>query len=245
MGQIQNQVVYDSSLSVGVIEYGLFGRDVSFEEMDHRDAPTNSWRYRVVKRAVDIVAALMMLLIFIVPGLIIAAAIVLTSKGSAFYCETRIGRDGKLFRIWKFRSMYQDAAHRTHVAGTENGAKVLQWRMSKHLKDPRITGIGGFLRKWSIDEVPQCLNLLLGDMSLIGPRPIVPAEAHFFGDLLDYYKAATPGLSGLWQVSGRSNVDYKKRAMLDATYVMTWSLRSDFSLVFRTIPAVLQRVGAR
>jgi undecaprenyl-phosphate galactose phosphotransferase len=245
MGPTQNQAVYEGSLAAGVLEYGAFEREVFFEELDYLDAPTNSWQYRVVKRFVDIVAALMMLLIFIVPGLMIAAAIVLTSKGSVFYRETRIGRDGKPFRIWKFRSMYQDAAERAHIASASNGSKVLQWRMSKHLQDPRITAIGGFLRKWSIDEVPQCLNVLSGDMSLIGPRPIVEAEAHLFGDLLDYYKAAKPGLSGLWQVSGRSNVDYKKRAMLDATYVMTWSLRSDFSLVFRTIPAVLQRVGAR
>jgi len=131
------------------------------------------------------------------------------------------------------------------VANAGNGGKVLQWRMSKHLEDPRITAIGGFLRKWSIDEVPQCLNVLLGEMSLIGPRPIVQAEAHLFGDLLEYYKAAKPGLSGLWQVSGRSNVDYKKRAMLDATYVMTWRLRTDFVIACRTIPVVLQRVGAR
>jgi len=245
MGQIQNEAVYDSALSAGLLEHGVFERSSVLEEMDHADAPTNCWRYRVVKRSLDIAGAILMLLVFLIPGLVIAAAIVLTSKGPVFYRETRIGRGGKLFRIWKFRSMYQDAAERAHVAHANAGGRVLQWRMSKHLEDPRITAIGGFLRKWSIDEVPQCLNVILGDMSLIGPRPIVQTEAHFFGDLLEYYKVAKPGLSGLWQVSGRSNVDYKKRAMLDATYVMTWSLRSDFSLVLRTIPTVLQRVGAR
>ena len=116
--------------------------------------------------------------------------------------------------------------------------------MHKHLRDPRITRIGGFLRKWSLDELPQLLNVLMGDMSLIGPRPIVESEMELYGSLISVYTTATPGLSGLWQVSGRSHIDYDKRAKLDAKYVQSWSLGGDLMILLRTIPAVLGRIGA-
>jgi undecaprenyl-phosphate galactose phosphotransferase len=117
--------------------------------------------------------------------------------------------------------------------------------MNKRHHDPRVTLIGRFLRRWSLDEVPQVFNVLRGDMSLIGPRPIVKAETYFYKHLLSFYLAATPGLSGLWQVSGRSDLDYSERAKLDATYVQNWSLREDFGIFIKTIPAVLGRKGAR
>ena len=104
--------------------------------------------------------------------------------------------------------------------------------------------MGAFLRRWSLDEVPQIFNVLRGEMSMIGPRPIVEAEASFYNELLPFYLAATPGLSGLWQVSGRSNIDYPKRAALDASYVMDWSLWTDFEIFVQTIPAVLKKTGA-
>jgi lipopolysaccharide/colanic/teichoic acid biosynthesis glycosyltransferase len=115
----------------------------------------------------------------------------------------------------------------------------------KTLRDPRITTVGRFLRRWSLDELPQVLNVLRGEMSLIGPRPVIEAEVAMYGHLQYYYLAATPGLSGLWQVSGRSNVSFAARADLDASYVQNWSLRADFGILLRTIPAVLGRVGAR
>jgi lipopolysaccharide/colanic/teichoic acid biosynthesis glycosyltransferase len=180
-----------------------------------------------------------------IPGILIAAAIVATSRGPVFYRERRIGQNGRLFRIWKFRSMHRNAAQSARIADSQTGAKVLEWRMHKHLRDPRITRIGGFLRRWSLDELPQLINILTGDMSLIGPRPIVEAETVLYGHLISVYMTAVPGLSGLWQVSGRSHIDYDKRAKLDAHYVQTWSLVSDLSLFFRTIPAVLSRLGAR
>jgi lipopolysaccharide/colanic/teichoic acid biosynthesis glycosyltransferase len=245
MGQIQNRALYEGVLAMAEGETAVCESSYTVGFAEHRSAPTYSWRYLNVKRAVDFLASSLMIAIFALPGLAIAAVIAFTSRGSVFYREERIGRGGRPFRIWKFRSMYQDANKRSHMAESGADGKVLHWRMKKHLRDPRITPIGGFLRKWSLDEVPQCFNVLRGEMSLIGPRPIVEAEAHLYGDLLDYYLAATPGLSGLWQVSGRSNVDYKKRAQLDATYVMTWSLWADLVILFKTIPAVLQRVGAR
>jgi lipopolysaccharide/colanic/teichoic acid biosynthesis glycosyltransferase len=185
-----------------------------------------------------------MIALFLIPGLLIAALIRLTSPYPIFYSEERIGRNGTPFRIWKFRSMRPHAPAQ-RAAGPHAEGVVLQWRIDKRKHDPRITGIGRFLRRWSLDEVPQVFNVLRGEMSLIGPRPIVKAETYFYEHLLGFYLAATPGLSGLWQVSGRSDLDYIERAKLDAAYVQDWSLTADFRIFLRTIPAVLGRVGAR
>lgn len=202
--------------------------------------PIDSSRYRYVKRAIDVAGSLLMLAFFLIPGLLIALAILVTSPYPVFYSEERIGQNGVPFRIWKFRSMRPHAWHRPHSDGI-----VLQWRMEKRDHDPRITRIGRFLRRWSLDEVPQLWNVLRGDMSLVGPRPIVKAETYRYRHLLPFYLAAKPGLSGLWQVSGRSDLDYDTRAGLDATYVREWTLRNDLMICLRTIPAVLSRVGAR
>ncbi len=202
------------------------------------------WRYQYLKRAVDILCSLILILAFTVPCLLIAAAIVLSSRGPVFYREERIGRGGKPFRIWKFRSMHRNAPRLGLIKARQSGGVVLEWRMRKQGRDPRITAVGGFLRRWSMDEIPQLLNVLRGEMSLIGPRPIVEAETRFYGDLLSYYLAATPGLSGAWQVSGRSEIGYNDRARLDALYVSLWSARTDISILLRTVPAVLGRIGA-
>jgi exopolysaccharide production protein ExoY len=208
------------------------------------ELPLDSWRYRYVKRVLDIVCALGMLVAFAVPGLVIAILIRLTSPYPLFYREIRIGRNGVPFRIWKFRSMKPHTASQ-HAQTAHSESTVLQWRIHKHHNDPRITPIGKFLRRWSLDELPQLFNVLRGEMSLIGPRPVVRAETRFYKHLLPYYLTAKPGLSGLWQVSGRSDLDFEARARLDADYVENWSLRSDLSILFRTVPAVLKRVGAR
>ena len=206
--------------------------------------PLNCWRYRYLKRAIDILGSLLMLLAFAIPGLLIAAAIVLSSRGPVFYREERIGRGGNPFLIWKFRSMHRNAHRQGRVKARQQGGVVLEWRMCKQRRDPRITAVGGFLRRWSLDEIPQLLNVLRGEMSLVGPRPIVKAETVLYGDLLSYYLAATPGLSGAWQVSGRSEIDYDDRARLDALYVSLWSVKADLGILFRTLPAVLSRIGA-
>lgn len=209
-----------------------------------KEAPVDAWRYQYIKRAIDFAIALIMMIVFAVPGLLIAGAIVATSKGPVFYREERIGRFGRRFRIWKFRSMRPNAAHRVSVVQMRSRQEPEEWRMRKMLADPRITAIGGFLRRWSLDELPQLFNILRGEMSLVGPRPIVESETAFYGNWLPYYLAVTPGLSGLWQVSGRSLVGYEQRAKLDASYVRSWSLANDLSILLWTIPAVLRRVGA-
>lgn len=240
MRRLQGQVVYDEPYenpsvaeNVTSVQYVLPVR-----------LPLDSWRYRYIKRTLDVFGALFMIAVFLVPGILIALAILLTSPYPVFYSEERIGRRGVPFRIWKFRSMRPHAVpHR--IAGPHSDGVVLQWRMDKPRHDPRVTIIGRFLRRWSLDEVPQVFNVLRGDMSLIGPRPIVKGETYYYKHLLSFYLAATPGLSGLWQVSGRSDLDYAERSRLDATYVQNWSLIADLKIFLRTIPAVLGRVGAR
>jgi len=208
-------------------------------------SPAHFWRYRVLKRAMDFSLAAVMLALSLVPGIFIAAAIVLTSKGPVFYRETRIGRGGRPFQIWKFRSMRSKTSRRTHQVSTAHLHLHARWRTHKDVEDPRVTPIGKFLRKWSLDELPQLLNVLSGDMSLVGPRPVVRDELPLYAQMLSSYLAVTPGLSGLWQVSGRSNVNFTERARLDASYVERWSLIQDVRILARTIPAVLHRVGAR
>jgi exopolysaccharide production protein ExoY len=214
------------------------------EELPY-DSRIHSWQYIHVKRWIDIIGSLVLIALSVIPGLLIAALIALTSKGSIFYRETRIGRGGRPFRIWKFRSMCHEAEWREVIKTGSCDGGFLHWRVHKSTPDPRVTPIGGFLRRWSLDELPQLINVLRGEMSLIGPRPVVAAEIPLYGHLQYFYLAVTPGLSGKWQVSGRSNVSFAGRADLDAGYVRDWSLRSDLVIIVRTIPAVLGRVGAR
>jgi len=208
-------------------------------------SPAESWRYRVLKRAIDVLFAFAMLVTCLIPCVVIAAAIALTSKGPVFYRETRIGRGGHPFQIWKFRSMRAKNPRRAPREALSHAEFHVRWRTHKDIEDPRVTSVGKFLRKWSLDELPQLLNVLSGEMSLVGPRPVVKAELPLYTHLVSSYLAVTPGLSGLWQVSGRSNVNFSARAKLDATYVETWSLRQDMAILARTVPAVLHRVGAR
>jgi len=203
-----------------------------------------SWQYLEVKRGIDIVGSTLMIATCLVPGILIAAAVALTSRGSIFYHEERVGKGGRPFRIWKFRSMLKTIEHMRSDAMPHFEVHS-RWRTRKDIYDPRITPVGRFLRRWSLDELPQLFNVLRGDMSLVGPRPVVEAELPLYEHLLDFYLSATPGLSGLWQVSGRSDVSFSKRAKLDASYVRSWSLQRDLIILARTIPAVLRRVGAR
>jgi lipopolysaccharide/colanic/teichoic acid biosynthesis glycosyltransferase len=243
MRRVQGQVVFDE-LSVAIEEIQAVPGSHSAHYLPAGELPLDSWRYRYVKRAIDIILGLLMALVLLIPAILIALAIRLTSTYPVFYSEKRIGRNGVAFRIWKFRSMRPHIVQHRNSSGHTEGI-VLEWRMDKRGYDPRITKIGRFLRRWSLDEVPQLFNVLRGDMSLIGPRPVVKAETYLYNHLFPYYLAATPGLSGLWQVSGRSDLDYDERARLDATYVQNWTLWADIKILVKTVPAVLRRVGAR
>lgn len=203
--------------------------------------PTRSWQYRFLKRWIDIFGSLGLLTLSLVPCLAIAIVLAATTNEPIFYQEVRMGRGGRQFHILKFRSMRSCAPPQRD----EQSSNLLQWRTQKVGYDPRITPAGKFLRQWSLDELPQLINVLRGDMSLVGPRPVVAAEIPFYGPMQHYYYAATPGLSGLWQVSGRSDLSFGARVDLDVTYVSKWSVWSDCKILWKTLPVVVSRSGAR
>jgi lipopolysaccharide/colanic/teichoic acid biosynthesis glycosyltransferase len=198
-----------------------------------------------VKRTIDIIGSTFGIMLFFLPGLFIATAVVMSSSGPVFYREARIGRGGRAFYIWKFRTMHSEPQEHGRGDSAHNLEVLCRLRTCKDAIDSRITSVGKFLRQWSLDELPQLFNVFLGEMSLIGPRPVVQSELRLYSHLVGFYLAATPGMSGLWQVSGRSDVSFPNRAKLDATYVRKWSLKMDLSILSRTFPAVLRRVGAR
>jgi len=199
---------------------------------------------RSAKLAFDCIAALLGI-IALAPLLGLIAIAVKCDGGPIFFAHTRIGRGGRNFNCLKFRSMATNsAAVLAHLLQSDMAAAA-EWEATQKLKhDPRITAIGRLLRASSLDEIPQLLNVLLLDMSLVGPRPIVEAEVPRYGENIAHYYAGRPGLTGLWQVSGRSDTSYAQRVALDTHYVSTWSLWQDFVILARTIPAVIRRRGA-
>lgn len=205
----------------------------------------STFSYTVVKRAIDIAGSLALLTLAAPVFLLIAIVVRMSSPGPIFYCERRVGRFGKHFTIFKFRSMYtKEYLHRV-MKYRESEHEQMQRRISrKHAHDPRITRVGEILRKLSLDELPQLFNVLRGDMSLVGPRPVVDAELVNYGSYAIFYKLVFPGLSGLWQVSGRNDVNYQTRVRMDVAYCRKWSLLLDLSILFKTLPAVLKRKGA-
>lgn len=200
----------------------------------------------LLKRAKDIIIAASAI-IFLLPVLVpIAIIIRLSDGGPALFRHKRIGRNGKEFTCFKFRTMVTDAeAQLRHLLATDPGMREEWLAAQKLVNDPRITPVGEFLRKTSLDELPQLLNILNGDMSVVGPRPIVKSEIAKYGDYFDLFCEVRPGLTGLWQVSGRSDTTYDERVKLDAQYVRERSFWMDVKILFRTIPVVFQRIGAR
>jgi exopolysaccharide biosynthesis polyprenyl glycosylphosphotransferase len=173
--------------------------------------------------------------------LAIALAIKLDSPGSVFYAQERVGKDGARFRMWKFRSMRQDADRLLEELRAKNEASGPLFKM-RH--DPRVTRVGRLLRRSSLDELPQLFNVLLGEMSLVGPRPPVPSEVAQYEDWQHGRLRAVPGMTGLWQVSGRSDVPFHDMVRLDLHYIRNWSLWLDLEIILRTIPAVIGKSGA-
>jgi undecaprenyl-phosphate galactose phosphotransferase len=199
---------------------------------------------RSIKLGLDVVIAALALLL-LSPLLLAIALYVRSDGGPALFAHKRIGRDGECFWCLKFRTMVTDAEQRLKQILATNATAAAEWaETQKLIADPRITRIGALLRKTSLDELPQLLNVMHGDMSLVGPRPIVEAEVVRYADDIGYYRAVRPGVTGLWQVSGRSDTSYAQRVRLDVDYVRNWSLRRDLMILLRTIPAVLSRRGA-
>lgn len=200
-------------------------------------------RRMLIKRLMDIVGSLIGCVLTLLITPFVALAIKIDSPGPVFFSQTRIGKNGRRFKIWKFRSMYIDAEERKKELEAQNEIKGLMFKMED---DPRITKVGKFIRKTSIDETPQFLNILLGDMSLVGTRPPTEDEFEQYNGYYRRRMSITPGLTGMWQVSGRSDIqDFEEIVKLDLEYIDNWSLMLDIKILFKTVFAVLGRKGSK
>jgi Undecaprenyl-phosphate galactose phosphotransferase WbaP len=200
---------------------------------------------RITKRCIDITLVMAFILTCWWLVLLLAAWIRLSSPGPAFYSQARVGQGGRPFRAWKFRSMVADADRRLEAILAADPMLRQEWEKDRKLRnDPRITAIGRFLRRTSLDELPQLWNVLAGEMSLVGPRPIVEDEIPRYGEHFALFCKVRPGMSGLWQVSGRSDTGYEERVALDCYYVRSWSIWLDLVIIARTFRVVLLGRGA-
>ncbi|WP_321147297.1 undecaprenyl-phosphate galactose phosphotransferase WbaP [Serratia nevei] len=227
----------------------LYGTDMSFifshEVMILRVGNNLAKRSsRLIKRIFDIVGSASIMLV-LSPVLLFLAYRVSRDGGKAIYGHERVGHNGKRFKCLKFRSMVMNSQEvLDNLLRTDPAAKA-EWDKDFKLKnDPRITKIGHFIRKTSLDELPQLWNVFRGEMSLVGPRPIIEAELERYAGDVDYYYMAKPGMTGLWQVSGRNDIDYDTRVYFDAWYVKNWALWNDIAILFKTINVALKRDGA-
>ena len=196
-----------------------------------------------VMRGTDLVTAVAAVVLLAPLFLLIALLVVATSRGGILFRQQRIGLGGRMFTCYKFRSMVVDAEQRLRDLLVDDPEALREWLRDHKLRcDPRITPIGNFLRRSSLDELPQLFNVLLGDMSLVGPRPIVIGEVPRYGRYLGSYASVKPGITGLWQISGRNNTSYRRRVALDVAYARSKSLGLDLRILLATVPAV---IGAR
>lgn len=205
-----------------------------------------SKRNRFIKRSFDLVIGFA-IAICIMPLLAVLAIMIrFDSNGPAFYNAARIGKDGRLFKCYKFRSMYQNADKILLDFLDKHPEAEAEWKEFQKLRgnDPRVTKVGKFIRKYSLDELPQIFNVIKGEMSLVGPRPYLPREKEEIGKYLSIICMTTPGITGLWQVSGRNDISFNGRLQLDSWYVHNWSLWQDIALLFKTIGVVCGRKGA-
>lgn len=199
---------------------------------------------RFVKRTFDIIVS-SLLLAFLSPLFLGIWLMIKKDGGAAVYSQVRVGRNRNVFKCYKFRTMVLNSQEVLRTLLEKDKEARKQWKKEFKLKnDPRITQIGHLLRKTSLDELPQLWNVLKGDMSLVGPRPVTRQELKYYGDDIIYYQMVRPGLSGLWQVSGRNDIDYATRVYLDAWYVKNWSLWNDMVILAKTVNIVLKRQGA-
>lgn len=207
----------------------------------HVDHPQLSGPRQVLKDFFDRSVAALVLLVFSPLMLGIALAVRLCDKGPALFSQVRVGKDARPFKIYKFRTMVVDAEARLAELREENEFDGVLFKIRK---DPRITPLGARLRKWSLDELPQLFNVLLGEMSLVGPRPALPDEAARYADHVRRRLVVKPGLTGMWQVNGRSNLSWDETVRLDLRYVENWSLALDLQILWKTLPVIFRRSGA-
>jgi len=201
---------------------------------------------KAIKSIFDIAICIIALLVISPLIIIISLAIKIDSRGPIFYVEERLGKDKKNFKCYKFRSMFINGSEILKKFLKENPSAKEEWKKFRKLRsyDPRITRVGKFIRKYSLDELPQLLNVLKGEMSLVGPRPYLPQEIKLIGKYVDIVLKVKPGITGMWQVGGRSELSFRDRLRLDEYYVRNWSLEKDFVLIIKTIKILFLREGA-
>lgn len=198
-----------------------------------------------VKRSFDIILVLLALIVFSPLFIMLMALVKFSDGGRVFYGHARIGHNGRIFRCLKFRTMVEngDEVLSQHLRSSPEALE--EWRSTrKLLNDPRVTVVGRVMRKLSLDELPQLFNILRGDMSIVGPRPVVEDELELYGTAASHYLRSRPGLTGLWQISGRNDVSYATRVAFDTQYVTGWSLIQDVAIIARTVPAVCLSRGS-
>lgn len=219
----------------------FFSHDVVMLSFQHR---TSGGFAPLIKSVIDVSAAVI-LLILSSPIFLLAFLFNLSSGGPLFFAHPRLGIGGRMFPCLKFRTMVVDGDRVLQEALARDPALRAEWEATQKLRhDPRVTPFGRFLRKTSLDELPQLINVIRREMSLVGPRPIVQSEVRFYGEDIAHYYNTRPGVTGLWQVSGRSNTTYARRVQLDVWYVNNWSVWLDVAVLLKTLPAVLSRTGA-
>jgi lipopolysaccharide/colanic/teichoic acid biosynthesis glycosyltransferase len=218
----------------------------SLERSQRADgAPSEFFRYRVIKRCCDVSLVLISMPVMLLVLGAVSAVVMLSSPGPIFYSHRRIRKGGAFFSMWKFRTMCVNSAEVLEDYLAQHPEARTEWNKTHKLReDPRITRLGIFLRRYSLDELPQLWNVLMGQMSLVGPRPIVAAEVEKYGECFDCYCKVKPGLTGLWQVSGRSKLSYDARVALDCEYVERWSLIKDTVILLKTFSSVVNQDGA-
>ena len=217
--------------------YALENTEVSNENILKRQSP-----YRYIKRFMDVILATIALVVLSPIFLIIAIAIKIESKGPVFFKHARIGKNGKIIKLYKFRSMVMNAEKLIKSFTPE---QMKEYKENYKLtNDPRITKIGKFLRKTSLDELPQLFNIIKGDLSIIGPRPVITDELKKYGTNTEKFLSVTPGLTGYWAANGRSCTTYEQRMQMELYYIDNLSLKMDIKVFFKTIEAVIKREGA-
>ena len=198
-----------------------------------------------LKRFIDIFSIVICLPIILPLMLILSFFVKITSKGPVFYAHKRVGKNGKEIKCWKFRSMCINSQEMLEKILAEDPVRRAEWEKDRKFQDdPRVTKFGKFLRKTSLDELPQLFNILFGDMSLVGPRPVTEPELVKYGEYKDYVLSVSPGLTGMWQVSGRSDTGYEERISFDTYYIQNWSIWLDIWILIKTVWVVLKGKGA-
>jgi Undecaprenyl-phosphate galactose phosphotransferase WbaP len=207
--------------------------------------PFDLFRYRVIKRCMDLLLVLLAAPVLLPLMLVVAVLIRIWTPGPILFSHRRISRNGAFFAMWKFRTMCNNSSEVLEDYLASHPEARAEWRKTHKLRnDPRITRLGLFLRRYSLDELPQIWNVLTGRMTLVGPRPIVAAEVEKYGSRFGCYCKVKPGVTGLWQVSGRSDLTYDQRVALDCKYVKEWSLFLDVKILLRTFSSVVNQDGA-